>query len=231
MRQMWERLSEPHSDSELADDNDVEDSDGEDEIHGILRDLYPNFDRDNIETGGDDFVEEEPNPEANKFYRLLKDFDQLLYEGSKIFKLSTVIKLLHIKSIGRWSNESFTMLLKILKEDLLPDESNLPASYYEAKKIIQDLGLSYMKIDACKNDCMLYWKDDELLQFCKVCGASRYKEDKRSEEIKCRSGKKIPYKILSYFSLKPRLQRLFMSSKTSSLMTWHLTRPNFQTGS
>nr|XP_033514427.1 uncharacterized protein LOC117279086 [Nicotiana tomentosiformis] len=132
-----------------------------------------------------------------------------------------MIKLLHIKSIGCWSNESFTILLKMLKQDLLPDESNLRASYYEAKKIIRDLGLSYMKIDACKNDCMLCRKDDELLEFCKVCGASRWKEDKRSGKIKFRSGKKIPYKMLRYFPLKPRHQRLFMSSKTSSLMTWH----------
>nr|XP_009601086.1 uncharacterized protein LOC104096432 [Nicotiana tomentosiformis] len=188
-----QRLGEPHSDSELADANDVEDSDGEDEIHGILRDLYPNFDRGNIKTGGDDFVKEEPNPEAKIFYRLLKDFDQPLYQGSKISKLSTVIKLLHIKSIGRWSNESFIMLLKMLKEDLLPDESNLNASYYEAKKIIWDLGLSYMRIDACKNDCMLYRKDDELLEFCKVCGASRWKEDKHGFQPFGNS--KTPYSI------------------------------------
>ncbi|XP_019260528.1 PREDICTED: uncharacterized protein LOC109238508 [Nicotiana attenuata] len=74
----------------------------------------------------------------------------------------------------------------MLKEELLPDGADLPKSYYEAKKIIQDLGLSYNKIDACTNDCMLYWKEDVLLDSC-----------------------------------KPRLQRLFMSTKTSTLMTWH----------
>jgi len=105
------------------------------------------------------------------------------------------------------------MLLKLLKEDLLPDGSNLPNSYYEAKKVIRHLGLFYKKSDACKNDCMLYWNDDKSLVSCKVCAASRWKEDKHSGETKFKSRKKILYKILRYFPLKPRLQRLFMSSK------------------
>ncbi|KAK6796809.1 hypothetical protein RDI58_004510 [Solanum bulbocastanum] len=58
--------------------------------------------------------------------------------------------------MGRWSNESFTMLLKMLKEELLPDETDLPNTYYGANKVIWNLGLSYERIDACRNDCMLY---------------------------------------------------------------------------
>lgn len=102
-----------------------------------------------MNTSGDDFLEEEPNIEAKQFYSLLKDFEQPLYKGSKLFKLSTLVKLLHIRSIGRSSNESFTMLFKMLNEDLLPNGSNLPDSYYGAKKIIQSLGLTYEKINAC----------------------------------------------------------------------------------
>ncbi|XP_060181912.1 uncharacterized protein LOC132611513 isoform X1 [Lycium barbarum] len=214
-----ERSGEAQPDSEFIYDNDIEEGDGEDEIHGILRDLY--YNGDNMNNSGDDFVEEEPNLEAKRFYKLLEDFKLPLYESAKVSKLSTLVKLLHIKSIGHWSNESFTMLLKFLKEDLLLDGTNLPNSYYEAKKVIRDLGLSYKKIDACKNDCMLYWKNDNCLESCKVCGVSRWKEDKHSGETKFKSGKKIPYKILRYFPLKPRLQRLFMCSKTSPLISWH----------
>ncbi|KAK6775826.1 hypothetical protein RDI58_026827 [Solanum bulbocastanum] len=65
--------------------------------------------------------------------------------------------------MGRWSNESFTMLLKMVKEELLPDEADLPNTYYRAKKVIRNLGLSYKRIDACRNDCMLYWKEDDLI--------------------------------------------------------------------
>ncbi|KAL0286583.1 UNVERIFIED_CONTAM: hypothetical protein Sangu_2727800 [Sesamum angustifolium] len=35
------------------------------------------------------------------------------------------------------------------------------------KKLIRDLGLPVENIDACKNGCMLYWKDDIDLNYCK----------------------------------------------------------------
>ncbi|XP_049397294.1 uncharacterized protein LOC125861439 [Solanum stenotomum] len=164
-----ERLGEPLSESEHEDEDEnvIEECESEDEVEELLRDLYPNLDGGTTHTGCDDFLEEEPNVEARKFYSLLKDFECPLYKNSKASKLSTLIKLLHIKSMGHWSNASFTMLLKMLKEELLPDGANLLNSYYEAKKIIQELGLSYKKIDACTNDCMLYWKDDSLLDSCK----------------------------------------------------------------
>ncbi|WMV33796.1 hypothetical protein MTR67_027181 [Solanum verrucosum] len=91
----------------------------------------------------------EPNDEAKRFYRLLKDLDLPLYERAKVSKLSTLVKLLHLKSIGHLCNESFTMLLMFWKDDLLLDGTNLSDSYYEAKKVIRDLGLSCKKIDAC----------------------------------------------------------------------------------
>ena len=165
---------------------------------------------------------EEPNDNANKFYTLLRDLEQPLYEGSKCSKLSAVMKLLHIKTLGGWSNKSFSMLLEFLKNELLPSCSLLPDSYYEAKKMICDLGLSYKKIDACVNNCMLFQKEDEGLDNCKVCDAFRWKLDKRSgEPMKKSNGKRVPLKVLRYFPLKPRLQRLFMSSKIASDMTWH----------
>ncbi|XP_019248394.1 PREDICTED: uncharacterized protein LOC109227650 [Nicotiana attenuata] len=216
-----ENLGEPLSESEDEDGDELEECESEDEVQELLRDMYPNIDGRTVHTDCDNLIEEEPNIEAKRFYRLLKDFEQPLYQNSKASKLSSLIKLLHIKSMGRWSNESFTMLLKMLKDELLPDGANLPKSYYEAKKIIQDLGLSYNKIDACTNNCMLYWKEDSLLDSCKVCGASRWKIDRQSGETRNKKGKKIEAKTLRYFPLKPRLQRLFMSIKTSSLMTWH----------
>ncbi|KAK6776898.1 hypothetical protein RDI58_022291 [Solanum bulbocastanum] len=112
------------------------------------------------------------------------------------------------------------MLLKLLKDELLPDDTDLPNSYYEAKNTIQELGLSYNKIDACVNDCMLYWKEDSLLDFYKICSASRWRINTHSGETKNKKGKRIASKSLRYFPLKPRLQRLFMSTKTSTLMIW-----------
>ncbi|WMV40936.1 hypothetical protein MTR67_034321 [Solanum verrucosum] len=216
-----EHLGELVSNSDDENDDEVEGYESEDEVHELLKDLFPNVDEAATHAGYEDVVEEEPNVEAKRFYNLLKDLEQPLYQNSKASKLSSLIKLLHIKSMGRWSNESFTMLLKMLKEELLPNGADLPNSYYEAKKIIRDLGLSYNKIDACTNDCMLYWKDDSLLDSCKICGASRWKMNKHTRETRNKKGKKIASKSLRYFPLKARLQRLFMSTKTSSLMTWH----------
>lgn len=76
----------------------------------------------------------EPNEEAEKFYRLLKDAEQEFYAGcNKFLRLSFIVKLLHIKCLSGWSNKSFTMLLDVLK-DALPEGETLPNSYYKAKK-------------------------------------------------------------------------------------------------
>ena len=74
-----------------------------------------------------------------------------------------------------------------------------------------------MKIDACPNDCMIYWKDTSDLTVCSVCGESRYKVTNAAD----RSRKKIAAKVMWYFPLKPRLQRFFMSKHTAEHMRWH----------
>ncbi|KAL6134942.1 hypothetical protein ACLB2K_067170 [Fragaria x ananassa] len=78
-----------------------------------------------------------------------------------------------IKCITRSSDKSFTLYLKLFKSVLLDGET-LPPSFHLTKKLITGLGLTYQKIHACPNDCMLYWKDDAELQRCKKCKASRY---------------------------------------------------------
>lgn len=66
---------------------------------------------------------------------------------------------------------------------------------------------------------MLFWKNDEQLDYCKICKACRWKQGKSNGEFKMReNGKKIPQKVFRYFPLKPRLQRLFMCSKIASDM-------------
>ncbi|XP_059664327.1 uncharacterized protein LOC132310119 [Cornus florida] len=105
------------------------------------------------------------------------------------------------------------MMLKLLNE-AMPKGVELPKSHYEAKNMLRELGFGYEVIHACINDCILFLKEYENNEFCPRCGESRYK----SHEGK---GKKIPQKILRYFPLKSRLQRLFMSRKISSDMRWH----------
>ena len=125
------------------------------------------------------------------------------------------MKLFHIKCFGGWSNKSFTMLLQLLN-DAFPQGVDLPNSYYEARKIIRGLGLDYIKINACINDCMLFWNEYSKEEICLVCKSSRWKYEGGDKKYK-----KIPQKVLRYFPLIPRLKRLYMSTKTASEMTWH----------
>jgi len=57
--------------------------------------------------------------------------------------------------------------------------SKVSPSAYEAKKIINKLGLKYIKIDAYPKDCMLYLGDEKNLETCKTCGTSRWKPKKK----------------------------------------------------
>ncbi|XP_016206958.1 uncharacterized protein LOC107647394 [Arachis ipaensis] len=67
---------------------------------------------------------------------------------------------------------------------------------------------------------------------CKKCGCSRWKQKTKKGSILRlnvpvkRNGKPIAAKTLRYFPLIPRLQRLFMCSKTSSDMLWHSQASN-----
>ncbi|KAL0455985.1 UNVERIFIED_CONTAM: hypothetical protein Slati_0937700 [Sesamum latifolium] len=87
--------------------------------------------------------------------------------------------------------------------------------------MIKDLGLSMEKIDACKNGCMLYWKDDIDLDYCKFCGEARYKPTRERNPNR----KNTPYAIFRYLPLTPFLQRLYASEATAEQITWHVNHP------
>jgi hypothetical protein len=72
------------------------------------------------------------------------------------------------------SDKGFEKLLKIVKK-MLPKDNKLPASMYEAKKIVCPLGLEVQKIYACINDYILYRGEYENLNACPVCSAFQYK--------------------------------------------------------
>ncbi|KAL3813087.1 hypothetical protein ACJIZ3_014355 [Penstemon smallii] len=64
--------------------------------------------------------------ETKSFRKLLKDAQCELYPGCKMSLLSVIVKLLHLKVLGKWSNKSFNMLLEFLK-DILPEGETLPS--------------------------------------------------------------------------------------------------------
>ncbi|CAI8587823.1 unnamed protein product [Vicia faba] len=161
--------------------------------------------------------------EAKEYYELSREGEQPLYEGCRRYsRLSFLVKLYHIKCLCGLCEKSMTMILELIKDAF--EYANIPSSFYEAKKSIIKLGLNYVKISACPNGCMLYWGKDEERETCKNCNTSKWKTN---EDVSVnKKYKKIPAKVLRYFPLKPRLQRLFLSSKKTEDMIWHATDTN-----
>ncbi|KAK7328924.1 hypothetical protein VNO77_23061 [Canavalia gladiata] len=167
-------------------------------------------------------VSKGPSNDVKKLYNLLNEAKQELYPGCESFStLSFILRLYLLKCLHGWSNASFTTLLELLKEAM--PNLNIPKSFYKTKSMIRDLGLDYQKIHSCPNDCMLYWKENENDDSCKICQASRWKEfgqvDCEFNQLK--EGHKVPAKILRHFPLIPRLERLFMCSTTTESLRWH----------
>ena len=198
--------------------------DAEDDMQGLLNDAFHRF---GVDTQEDDMGTQiesmsMPNLKAKKFYKVLGEAKKPLYPGCKLSVLSFIIRLFHGKCVGKCSDNGFTMMLDTMRE-AFPDAS-IPKSLYELRKIIRELGLSYDKIDACPNDCMLYWKKNINKTECDICHTSRYKaseDDSADGSTTADTCKKIGAKVLRYFPLIPRLQMLFMSSKTAASMRWH----------
>nr|XP_034599301.1 uncharacterized protein LOC117860169 [Setaria viridis]XP_034599302.1 uncharacterized protein LOC117860169 [Setaria viridis]XP_034599303.1 uncharacterized protein LOC117860169 [Setaria viridis]XP_034599304.1 uncharacterized protein LOC117860169 [Setaria viridis]XP_034599305.1 uncharacterized protein LOC117860169 [Setaria viridis]XP_034599306.1 uncharacterized protein LOC117860169 [Setaria viridis]XP_034599307.1 uncharacterized protein LOC117860169 [Setaria viridis]XP_034599309.1 uncharacte len=66
---------------------------------------------------------------------------------------------------------------------------------------------------------MLFLCDRAKQEACHVCGSSRW--DENNGTLTEKGCKEKPAKILRYFPLIPRLQRLFATEKTSTDMRWH----------
>ncbi|XP_074373843.1 uncharacterized protein LOC141714210 [Apium graveolens] len=81
-------------------------------------------------------------------------------------------------------------------------------------------GMGYEKIHACPNDCLLYrGQRDEDETTCRICKATRWKLNRKGEELEG-----VPAKVLWYVPLIPRLRSLFNTPKIAKYMTWHDTK-------
>ena len=112
-----------------------------------------------------------------QFEQMLQDHNKLLYptceDGQK--NLGSTLELLKWKAETGVTDSGFEKLLVLMKR-MLPRNNELPASTYEAKKLVCPLGLDVQKIHACPNDCILYRGEKyENMDKCPVCTALRYK--------------------------------------------------------
>ncbi|KAL0303224.1 UNVERIFIED_CONTAM: hypothetical protein Sradi_6190500 [Sesamum radiatum] len=149
---------------------------------------------------------------ADRFHDIVHAAEKPLWNSCTQSQLGAVAELVDIKVDGRISQEIYDRISQWV-DHIFPHDHTLSLYYYNKKKI-KDLGLPVEKIDACKNSCMLYWKDEIDLDYCKFCGEARYKATREQSP----NSKKIPYDILRHLPLTPRLQRLYASKATAEQM-------------
>ncbi|KAM6572621.1 hypothetical protein CsatA_016701 [Cannabis sativa] len=197
-------ISQPEDFNVMFDDDNLEDDVGEP--------MFPN----NIfedELLGDSCEGERSKSDAINFANLFAKARSLSSDCTKMLALDFLAKLMHLKVSNKWSENSFNMLLQLLK-GVFPEETNFPTSYHDSKQMLRDFGFGYELIHACKYDCALFWKEHASCEKCPICDEPRYKYENGK-------GKKIPQKALYYFPLKPRLQRLYMTKLHAIDMRWH----------
>ncbi|XP_030482309.2 uncharacterized protein LOC115699180 [Cannabis sativa] len=156
---------------------------------------------------------ERSESEAINFANLFAKARSLSSDCNKMLALDFLAKLMHLKVSNKWSENSFNMLLQLLK-GVFPEGTNFPTSYHDSKQMLRDFGFGYELIHACKYDCALFWKEHASCEKCPTCDEPRYKYENGK-------GKKIPQKVLYYLPLKPRLQRLYMTKLHATDMRWH----------
>jgi hypothetical protein len=87
--------------------------------------------------------------------------------------------------------------------DVPPENHKMPDNLYECKSLLKGLKMPYAKIDVCVNNCMIYYKQDELKEKCDSYGESRYVVLERA--MQGQKWKPIPHKVLRFILVIPRL--------------------------
>ncbi|XP_010431509.1 PREDICTED: uncharacterized protein LOC104715835 [Camelina sativa] len=164
-------------------------------------------------------IAEGEDQQEDEFLAKIRDAETPLYPScSNHSKLSAIVTLFRIKTHNGWSDKSFNELLQTLPS-MLPDGNVFHTSLYDVKKFLKSFHMGYEKIDACVNDCCLFRKKLKKLDKCPKCNASRWKTNKRTNEVK----KGVPQKVLRYFPIIPRLKRMFRSEDMAKDLRWHYT--------
>jgi hypothetical protein len=71
--------------------------------------------------------------------------------------LSAVTQAFALKTKHQMSQAAFDDMMDLWKSTL-PSNDEMPKNFYEAKRLVDGLGMEHQKIDVCPNFCMLYYK-------------------------------------------------------------------------
>ena len=144
-------LSDNDGNDEMLDDQFNHESHGsiEHDMYDMIGDGFACHESINDSSG--------PNEETKRFFKLIEDAGQPLYPGCEEFsKLSFIVEMYHLKCMYNVSDRAFDAFTKLFKR-ALPKDSGLPNSFKQMQSIIKQFDLGYKKIDACSNDCVLFW--------------------------------------------------------------------------
>ncbi|XP_071739703.1 uncharacterized protein [Rutidosis leptorrhynchoides] len=156
--------------------------DAEDDMEGLAKCIFHMFkdeDEDDVDIPETENQSNVLNINDERFYKVLGDAKKELYPGCKFSVLSFIVRLFHSKCVGKCNEKGFSMILDTMREAF--PHASIPKSMYEVMKLIREFGLGYEKIDACPNDCMLYWKQNKDKIMCDVCQTSRYKQSNNND--------------------------------------------------
>jgi len=88
-------------------------------------------------------IEEEPNADATRFFDLLKDSDEPLWNDyMNHSKLSVVVQVFTIKSDHGLSEVGYDKIIEWVKS-ILPEGNRLKENFYAAKSMMKPLDLGY----------------------------------------------------------------------------------------
>jgi hypothetical protein len=171
-----------------------------------------------LEAIQEEVAEDPPTVEVEAFFKLLKASEEPLHEHTEVTLIAFVTRLMAIKSKYFFSNNCYNELIKLIS-DILLKPYKVPKDMYHSKKLMSTLSFKYEKIDVCLGNYMLFWKEHVDKKKCLECGQSRFIEVVTQDSEKVMT--EVAHKQFHYFSITPRLKRLFISKRITSHMRWH----------
>ncbi|KAL6201643.1 hypothetical protein ACLB2K_025355 [Fragaria x ananassa] len=142
----------------------------------LLNDVFPfaasgyqeNVVYDNVPDTSPNVSHIDYNRDYDKYNMFVRELQTPLYSGSEHTLLGTVMEQMTIKNKLGKTNKCFDEDMALMKK-VLPKGNSCPADYDKVKTILADLGLEVQKIDACVNNCILYYKENKTEDECRHC--------------------------------------------------------------
>jgi hypothetical protein len=206
---VWTHHGEPIHQRTASVAEDEDDRNGDDRM-----DEMPDAIQSELETNRED----PPTSEVQKFFDMLRASEEPLHEHTTVSVLAFITHITSIKSKFTFSNKCYKELLSLFS-DVLPSNHKMPKDMYQSKKLLSALGMEYEKINVCKDNCMIFYKEHKNETKGLKCGKPRFVEVVNEDGEKVMT--KTAHNKLRYMPLTPQMKRLFISKKTARHMRWH----------